>query len=79
MLKKVQVAKGMLSADDGKGFKKSVDYICVQDCTDCMPDPPCDKEVMFVKNPDVANEWYQIDLVELAKSLAAPVVTIVTK
>ena len=79
MIKKIQVKKGILSTNDKNGAVKPVDFICVKDCTDCGPDLPCEGEYMQFADPDNAGEWFRIDMIELAKSLTAPVVVKVDK
>lgn len=79
MFKKIQLKKGVAQTQGKKGGVQSVECIYVNSCSDCMPEPPCDKEVLLIEDTENPGEWYQIDLLELAKSLTAPVVTKVTK
>lgn len=75
----VHVPQGTLHAFDKNGKKVNISKIYAYIPEECEDLNPCDKEVIRVLDPDAPNEWYEIDLVELAKSLAAPVVTKVVK
>ena len=81
MIRKIEFAdQGIANYIDEKTGKKTpVKSICVDDCSGCEPKRPCGTEVMRVVNPDVPGEFYEINLVELARSLGALVVKTVSK
>lgn len=79
MHKLVHFTHGTAWYYDKKGKQVPVNSAYMYVPSECDPKYICDKEVLRVKDPAASpKEWYEIDLVELAKTLAAPVVTKVT-